>query len=226
MKNALVKIVTIVIVLAVAYWIISGIISRRRIETEKQAANAEKQKVQTEKLLKIKKSIQEIITKYNAVTDWQEKLEKGGIEPIFTVEFQDTLIRKDSRPLLFVAAVEDIVRDNNNYIAHFYNRFNTLLSADVHFVLDCPSEYVQEIMNRSNRYENYAVIAQISGVRKVSLELITQADSIIYYDEYSFDVDISSDLEPSDTFVAIGRCLDLLFVEHYEHKNLLDVSYR
>ena len=228
MKNALGKIVTIVIVLAVGYWIVSGIISIRRAGTEKQAAeqaaNAEEQKVQAEKLLKIKKSVQNMVTKYDAVTDWQGSLEKDGIEPIFTVEFQDLLIRKDSRPLVFVAAVEDIVRDSNNYIAHFHNSYNTLLSADVHFVLDCTPEQVQEIMKQSiDSYLNYAVITQISGVRKVNLELTAHAEDIISSDEYSFEVDISSRLEPSDTFVATGRCLDLLFVEYYDHEDLLEI---
>ena len=72
---------------------------------------------------------------------------------------------------------------------------------------------------------NYAVITQISGVRKVSLELTAHADRLISYDdEYSFEVDISSNLEPCDIFVATGRCLDLLFVEYYEYEDLLETS--
>jgi len=78
-------------------------------------------------------------------------------------------------------------------------------------------------MKHSNRDENYAVIAQISGVRKVSLELTAHAERVSsYYDEYSFEVDISSNLGPSNIFIASDRCLDLLFVDYYEHEDLLE----
>ena len=120
MKNTLGKIIILVIVLTAGYWIVSGFISGRRAERErqaaKQAAKAEEQKVQAEELLKIKKSVQDMVTKHNAVTDWQGSLETDGIEPTFTIEFQDTLIRKDNRPLVFVAAVEDIVREHMIYL--------------------------------------------------------------------------------------------------------------
>ena len=209
MKNALGKIVTIVIVLAVGYWLFFGILSK------KQVVNVEEQEVQAEKLLKIKKSVQDMVTKHNAVTDWQGSLEKDGIEPTFTIEFQDTLIRKDSRPLVFVAAVEDIVRDSNSYTAHFHNRFDLLLSADVHFVLDCTPEQVQEIMKQSNSvFENYAVVAHVTSVRKIRYRVVADGDE---------DVRIDSSLI-SNVFEATGRCLDLIHVCKYELEDLLETS--
>lgn len=215
MKKAFGKVVIILIVLGVSYWIISSIVSTRQAESKKQADNAETQEVKAEELLKIKKSVQDMVAKYNAMTDWQGILKKKSIEPVFTLEVQDALIRKDSRPIVFVSAVEDIVRDSNNYTAHFHNKYKHLFRADIHFVLDVTPDQVQEIMKHPNSiFEYYAVFVNINSVRKIRYEVVADDDK---------GVSIDSSMT-SNVFEATGRCLDLIYVGGYKTNDLLEIE--
>jgi len=230
MKNAVGKIVTIVIVLAVAYWIVSGVLSRRQTQAQRRAAKVEEQ---AEKRVQIKKSLEDMVVKYNAATEWHRDFdfdqENAGLfgPPIYTIQIEDALVRADKRPVMFVAHVEDVVKGETEYSVHFSTAdpFGIFLSRpSIRFILHCTHDQVNLIMQNPRdaglfERENYAVIAEISGVRKVSLALTAHADSVVPEDEYSFEVDISTNLEPSNIFVSFGRCLDLLFVGDYELSN-------
>jgi N-dimethylarginine dimethylaminohydrolase len=64
------------------------------------------------------KAIIELVDKYNAIIDWKKPLSK--IESnVFTMEVEDALLRKDNRPVLFLASVEDIKRKEDKYLASF-----------------------------------------------------------------------------------------------------------
>ncbi len=189
------------ILLAIAYWLLSSTISDKRVEAEKQES-------ETEKRLQIEKSVADMVDKHNAITDWKQDFDKKGLglfEPTYTVEVEDALIRTDDRPIIFFAAVSDVVRETNKYSIHFRNWYGALLSADIHFILDCAPNQIKEIMlHRTGLFEKYAVIARVSEVKKVKLKATTSTNS----DEVI--------LEPSNVFMAKGHCLDLIFVGNYE----------
>lgn len=201
MKKIVSRIAFGLVLLAIVYWLISSVISDRRSE-------AQKERVETEKRLQTEKCVADMAAKHNAVTDWKQAFDKKGLalfEPTYTVEVEDALIRTDDRPIMFFAAVADVVRETNTYSVHFYNWFGAILRADIHFVLDCRPDQVKEIMlHRAGLFEKYAIVAQISGVKKVKLKATTSTES----DEIA--------LEPSNVFIAEGRCLDLRFVGDYE----------
>ncbi len=206
MKNILGKIVTLVIVLAIGYWIVSGIVSTRRTETVKQESKDEKQ-LQTEK------SLADMITKHNAVTDWRHGFKDSTlIEPAYTIEVEDALIRTDDRPIIFFAAVEDVVKEENKYSVYFNNKFDFLLGANIHFVLDCTPNQVNEIMlgPRSLFESNYAVIAKVSNIEKCIVRITTEDNRRVV---------LGSPIVTSNVFIASGRCLDLLFVGDYKTAN-------
>lgn len=196
------KIISGLILVSIAYWFVSSIISDRRVEEEKQELKDEKQ-------LQIEKSITDIVTKYNAVTDWKDKNSFSLSEPTYTVEVEDALVRTDDRPIKFFAAVEDVVKEANRYSVYFHNWIDVLLSADIHFVLDCTPDQVNEIMlNPRALFEsNYVVIAKVSEIKKVKLKVTTSTEN----DDFT--------IEPSNVFIAKGQCLDLLFVGDYEPRD-------
>jgi hypothetical protein len=212
MKKIISGIAFCLVLLAVVYWLISNKISDRR-------SKAQTEKVETEKCLQTETFVADMIVKHNAVTNWERSFDKkdslGLFEPIYTVEVEDALVRTDQRPIIFFASVADVERETNKYSVHFHNRYDAMLSdigplygriiADIHFVLDCTQEQFKEIMlHRGGLFEKYAVIAQISEVKKVKLKATasSESDKVI--------------LIPSDVFVAEGRCLELRFVGDYE----------
>jgi len=193
------------ILLAIAYWFVSSTISDRRVEEEKQ-------ELETEKRLQVEKSITDIITKHNAVTEWKHGFDKKGLASfgeIYTIEVEEVLIRADDRPIMFFANVEDVVKEANRYLVYFHNRFDFLLRADIHFVLDCTQDQVNEIIlsPRAPFESNYAVIAKVSSIEKCIVRVRTEDNG---------RVGLSSPIFTSNVFVATGRCLDLLFVGDYK----------
>lgn len=172
---------------------------------------AGKQDMESAKKFQLTPQVQELCSKYNAVTDWKQRIGKKGFgEHTYTIEVKDALIRTDGRPILFTYPVYDIVRESDKYLVCFsvsmldaifsgvVSDIDFFLSCDVHFVLDCTADQVKQIMNHSAGC--YAVIAQISEVEKVRFELS------------SGDSGEKVRVETSDVFMAKGKCLDLLLV--------------
>lgn len=198
MKKIIGKIISGLILIAIAYWFVSSIILDRRVEEEKQELKDEKQ-------LKTERSVADMAAKHNAVIDWRNGFDTndlGLFRPTYTIEVEDALIRTDGRPIMFFAAVVDVARETNKYSVHFHNFFDLFSrNGNIHFVLDCTLEQIKEILlHQPNKLEKYAVITRISEVKKVKLKLTTVSEN-----DETF-------LEPSNAFIAEGQCLDLLFV--------------
>ncbi len=212
MKNAIGKIAFGVVVLVIVFWLFTSSTSKKSSETENQERKIEKHQ-------QIEKIVADLVSKYNAITDWRQSFKKEGIgllEPVFTIEVQDALIRKDNRPVLFFAAVEDIEKETGIYNVYFQNFFDIVFSANILYVLDCSTEQIQEIMKQpTSPFKNYAVVAQITNVRKIRYG-VTSDDEKNVKDDSSL---------PSNVFEAKGRCLDLLFVDDYEPKELSETKF-
>ena len=162
-----------------------------------------------------RKVIIELADKYNAVVDWKEPLIKKHIAPPFTMEIENALLLKDSRPVLFLAQVKDVERKENTYMVRFTNEFGR--RPQIEFVLDCTDEQAKKItqqQSESRDWENYIVIAVINKVKKVAFGVtpVVVSDDGEKYGEIEIDT--------PDIFVATGRCIDLLFVEDYSDYDL------
>jgi len=147
-------------------------------------------KVEEEKQKKsqIEEAVGHMVQKYNAVTNWQETLNAGDIlKKIYTMQVKNILIRCDGRTILIFASVDDIDRHEGKFVVHFCNVLS--FNPNLHFFLECDSVMVRKIINQQPRmFEEYAVIASILSVKKLN------------------------NFESSRTFVAEGRCLDLMFI--------------
>jgi len=193
------------------YWLLAPIIvialilfgcdSDNSEDNSEEAARLEKERQNEEK-------IQELCSKYNAVTDWKQRFQKKTLgQHTYTVEVEDALIRADSRPILFYGVADDIVKETDKYIVYWSGgsyvdaTFDRVFGRYFRFVLDCTPSQVEKIMGKSvSFFEHYAIIAQISEVEKVRFRL------------YSGESVEEVQLETADAFLAKGKCLDLLFV--------------
>jgi len=169
-----------------------------------------KRKAEVEKKIQIEQAISSMVAKYNAVTDWKKNFNNESVllGKIYTVQVEDALIRSDNRPILFFAFVEDVQRQGNKYYVHFWNWYE--LGPDIRFVLECNSKQAKKILEqKTDFFEKYAVVALISTLQKPKFEVKA-------YPHSRGGADII--VEPSDIFIAKGRCLDLLFVGDYEER--------
>jgi hypothetical protein len=126
--------------------------------------------------------------RYNAITNWKAKFE--DVDEIYVAEVQDALIRKDSRPLLVLVEVADIVKGEDKNIVHF--RETNSDDPDTRFILECSSEQIQTITEHRDEFTEFAVVASIVSVRRAKKE------------------DVYEDSDPLDIFIATGHCLELL----------------
>jgi len=161
------------------------------------------------------KAIAQLSNKYNAVSDWSEPLPKKLFMSIFTMEVEDVLLRKDNRPVLFFATVEDVERKENKYLVRFVAEDLLTELPKIEFVLDCNDVQariiLQQRQSESGGWEKYAVVAVINKVKKVvfSVNPVVVTDVEENYGEIEIDT--------PNTFMAIGHCVDLLFVENHDY---------
>lgn len=188
--------------------VVTTILSGCDNDSSKETAKEKKKHKTTEE-------VQKLCSQYDAVTDWKQHLDKKGFgEHVYTIEVEDALIRTDGRPILFYGIAHDIVKESDKYLVYWgygwgtllRNPFFGVLGYDIHFVLDCTPNQVEQIMHHpASGLDDYAVIAQISEVEKIRFELSSGENGE------------KVRVETSDVFMVKGKCLDLLLVA-YEQK--------
>jgi len=171
-------------------------------DSQEKDAEAKKERLEKE-LQATAQRIQELCSQYNAVMDWTERVERSNG---YTIELEEALIRPDSRPVLVLSGVKDITKKSGRYSVHFTCDVTGL--DEISLILHCTPEQVGEIMR--NELRQYAVIAQVSEVKKVTW--ILEAEGEIDFGDYPR---VSVTLEPdplSDLFMVRGTCSALLYL--------------
>lgn len=192
-KNLMVAIIILGVVIGAAVWQVSKI------------------KLRADRKQGIKQAVSDMIAKHNAFDKWgeffidYEKKMFGGRRGIYTIDVEAALISNDTRPILFYGYVVDVKKVDEKYIVIFDMTENV----DINFVLRCDAEQVVTILSQPTEYpgDSYAVVAAISDIKRPKFEVDAYQDG--EYDPYII-------VEPSDTFVANGVCVDLLFVGDYK----------
>lgn len=186
-------IVVIIVVICVIIGIVFRQVSRKKLKTEKNFV--------------IKKTIDEMVTKHNAIADWDkcfvdyEKEIEDGHRGIYTIDIKEALVNNDHRPVLFYGYIADVKKVKETYFTVFYIAENV----DITFELKCNSEQIQIILNQPTKddADYYAVLAIISEIQRPNFEV----------DSYQSDILV----EPCDEYIADGICLDLLFIGDYDY---------
>lgn len=211
MKSTAIKALIIIIAIAVGVYVVLNMVTSKRSKVEVEKINAMKK-------LKIEQDISEMVDKYDAVTDWESIFdEKNTFKPVYTIQIQDALLKTNGRPILFYASVVDILRRDNQHIVLFENWAWLdvepwfTLKPTIYFELQCNEELTKKLLDTPltlpplfGAGSKLAVVAQIEEVRKHEFALKAYPRG---------DEEVEIDVEASDIFIAIGKCLDFLYVE-------------
>lgn len=155
----------------------------------------------------IQSSLAQMVANYNAVKGWEHEISKSPDDTVYTVDVKNALIRSDGRPVFFLAEVNDVVPEGDTYYVHLTPWPPLIAQADILFCLQCNSVQAARLLSRRPKMlERYAVVANVSSVRRVEFQ-------VSHYAEGNGEVQVS--LQPSRAFIANGRCLDLLFIGDY-----------
>lgn len=146
----------------------------------------------------------ELSSKYGADAEWQKPFDKPDRLFFYTVELQRALIRKDRRPLIFVAMVDDVfVEADGRYVLQA--RLTVGLDREVHLELRCGEQELRALLDRTPEIlEEFAVVARIQEVRKPLLQAAAHTGG-----EGSTPEIV---LEPSQVLLASGECLDAIYL--------------
>lgn len=184
----------------IIFLIIAGVIAASyyfffvdRKTDKKQGAETKQEISESERVA------QELADKYQAATDWDEKLS-------YTLQAQERLLT--GRPALFRGYVDDIFkRDGKNFI-RFSSSF--LSSADYVLELECAQQVVDKIFAQKpddetslKFFDEYVVVANIQEVTKPVFAL---KGSTLSEDEVEIDV------KSSELFIAKGTCVDIAYL--------------
>lgn len=187
------------------------------VATKKPQATKD-QELEMEKHAEIAKIIYVMVNKYNAITDWGKRFEGriGSFDTTYTIEVQDAIVKTDGRPILFFNHLNDVVKKGEKYFLYFGDEFGVEEGANIHFILECTPGQAEKIMVQSKEvFDNYAVVGQITEVKKIRFQHTYIADE----DADFIDVEFA----PSNVFIANGVCLDFVFVGHFYSDNWREI---
>jgi hypothetical protein len=149
--------------------------------------------------------IAELSRKYGADAEWQKGFENPERLFFYTIELQQALIRKDGRPAIVVATVDDVVgQSDGRYVLHAH--LTAGLDREVHLELRCGAPELRTLLERTpDILEEFAIVARVREIRKPLLQAVAQSrDEMVNTPEVI--------LEPSRVLLAIGECLDAVFL--------------
>ena len=188
MKTNLTRAVVILVILAVLGWFGYNTWSKREQEKIEEKKHADH-------LAKMTEELAAYARRFNAVTDWEDKIK----DVRFSVGLEDVFATSAGRSILInVVSIDDVIRHGDKY----YLCFDDWDAQKIHFVLECDLALAKGLLKEEPSASGCAIIAQIISVEKAGLQLksgVTTSE-----DESPIELD------SSDLFIAHGRCLDLL----------------
>lgn len=194
------RIFVILVVMAVGGYFAYDYFQSKALEkTTKEAAH----KARKEKRELRHAAVAQMVSKYNAVNDWEDILRKGTParnKKILTMELENLwLINK---PILFKGRIKDIsIFDDRNYLMTLdSSRFSTKLALN----LKCPKKMIDSFLEANPKASSgtVAIIARVSkiesGIRKTE----------------------EGDVEEIKT--GVGQCMDILLYNDFFLEDLLE----
>ena len=208
--NKIKNIISEIAGMLIIFFIVGGIpyliISSHKEEVEKKhKEEIKKEEIQQEEKLEIENKIKKIATKWNAITNWEERFDKKieNVELITTVDFQNNLINDKNRPILAFGAILDIERKSNNiYLVTAEDTLKFNLNA--RFVINLSSEQYENIIKCPiDKYslERFAFIMSVQRIESPQFPTAPQ-----YFERSNFVITI------------YGDCLEIIFVGDYDVK--------
>lgn len=165
------KVICIIVAL-----IIAGYFTNSYLETKakREAEQAEAKRIEQN----IKATVAEMVSRTNAVNDWERRLSKGEnfrSEPILTVELERLWL--GNQPILFIGAIKDIATYNESYYTLLVERsllgsFDYLFGTELQLSLKSSKQQIDAFLKQQpNLFKDYgfnngvAVIARVKTIR-------------------------------------------------------------
>ena len=157
------------------------------------------------KKLNITKNIQVIQNKYKAIRfDTFLKNHKINLlKPIYSLSLQKAIANLQGKPILFYSHLIDYSKKGQQYFLVLYDFVSK--GAKIRYELECSEEQTKKIFEVpiGSSGDRYAVIATITDIRRPKF-------SVRAFGVGENEAEI--EVEPSDIFIARGRCLDLVYI--------------
>lgn len=192
MKDKLGCLIPVAILLAIIGWLYFSDDSGKKVDGSKKESTSE-----------IEKKITELALKHNAFVFGVKAFKDR--EKLYSFELKRVLVRKDNRPVVVVASIDDIIEENGLFYVTFIEFF---VEAGIRFILSSDSASAVRIMKEpiDRLNDRFAIIATVTDVAKPKLTMGANPQ-----DEYYAEVE----LEASNTYVVHGKLIDFLFVKDY-----------
>lgn len=157
------------------------------------------------KKLNIIENIQVIKDKYKAI-NFNTIIKNHRIDsskPIYTLSLQKAFHNLQGKPLLFYSYLIDYSKKGQQYLLILYD-FESK-GPKFRYELECGEEQTKNIIEVpiDSRGDGYAVVAIITDIRRPKF-------SVRAFGVGENEAEI--EVEPSDIFIARGRCLDLVYI--------------
>jgi hypothetical protein len=160
----------------------------------------------------------EIAKKYGALVDWKVPLKT--LEPVvYTLEIEDSLIKQERQPVLFIAKLDDVYRkDGKCYlkaISHTADYESINRVPDPNLIFECSVEQARKMMAESRSVDEmtgtplFALVAFVEtvGTFESAIHVDVKAD----FDESHSNASAAADAD-NRTVIVKGRIKDAVFL--------------
>lgn len=207
------RIIIILIVVAIGGYFINdyyqGKAKEKREEIAQEAALQEKREARHA-------AIDQMVSKYNAVNDWEDKLREESAgkkkykEEIVTMELETLWLI--NRPILFKGRIKDIsTLDTDNYLMTLDGRWKT--GTQWALTLKSPKTMIDSFLSTHPKATSHrftvAVIAKISKI-----------DTNYHVTEEGYGEDKT--ITEEKTITGIGQCIDIILYSESHYETLLE----
>lgn len=202
---------TVIVALAIAaacVWWAARKVSERNSAAKQEEIRAERAEHAEREL---RTSVENMATKYNAVTNWGNLFGEQHSGRVFTIDVEEALRPTNGHPVLIVGRITNLaMRNGKSYVNIYYDR-RYPKHLKIYYILQCDSDLANSIKKHGRDSDAaVSVIAAIDAVKMPDLEATAEALN---------DEEAEIDIAPAESpFEASGRCIDLLFMtsDHLE----------
>lgn len=167
------KAIWIIVILATAGYFVNSFIQKR---AKREAERAKAERIEQN----IKSSVAKMVSRTNAVDDWERQLSKGEeyrFDPILTIELEKLWLV--NRPILFIGSIMDIATHDENHYTVTIERslmgsFKYMFDTELQLSLISPKQQIDLFLNQHpDLFKEYgfnnsvAIITKVNEIRTI-----------------------------------------------------------
>ncbi len=159
-------------------------VGRKTADQEKknwEQASSEKREEQQ------RNAITTLANRNHAITDWRHSLSSGkdALDPVFSLELKPVLVNAEQRPILTIAALNDMSSVGDRVKVIFKSKIN--LRSELSLDLSCDAEQARLLLSKPRGDTNrWAVVALVTSVDKTQEEHGRSEDGDSYVRSVSY----------------------------------------